>query len=169
MYSVVLMTALTTAPDVPQFNGYFRDLFSGNSCSGCNGCNGGGVRYSCYGGGCSGSVAYPASCNGCCGYSCHGGIFGLGLGDRMRSFFARDAYGCCGSNSYNCTGYSCNGYAASCFGSAYSCFGGPSFGGGYSCQGGLTYPPPMLDTFPPMPGQGPGPFAQPYPADPMYG
>ncbi|MBY0455953.1 MAG: TIGR03000 domain-containing protein, partial [Gemmataceae bacterium] len=46
---------------------------------------------------------------------------------------------------------------------------GPSFGGGYSCQGGLTYPPPMLDTFPTMPGQGPGPFAQPYPADPMYG
>ena len=33
MYSLVLMAALTSAPDTPQFNGYFRDLF-GSGCTG---------------------------------------------------------------------------------------------------------------------------------------
>lgn len=168
MYSIVMMTALTAAPDAPQFNGYFRDLFSGNSCNGCSG----GVRYSCYGGGCSGSVAYPASCSGCCGGSCNGGsIFGLGLGDRVRSFFDRDnGSGCCGSRSYGCTGssYSCSGY--SCSGSAYSCFGGPAISytpmvtGGLSCQGGLIYPQPGFDTFPPNPTAPGIPYAVPDPA-----
>jgi hypothetical protein len=32
MYSLVLMTAMTTGPTGPEFNGFFRDLFSG-----CNG------------------------------------------------------------------------------------------------------------------------------------
>ncbi|MDY3558935.1 TIGR03000 domain-containing protein [Gemmata sp. JC673] len=184
MYSVVMMTALTAAPDAPGFNGYFRDLFFGNSCNGCNGCNGcsGGVRYSCYGGGCSGSVAYPASCSGCCGSSCNGGhVFGLGIGDRVRSFFERDSrtgccgshsYGCCGSHSYGCSGssYSCSGY--SCSGSAYSCFGGPAISytpivtGGLSCQGGLVYPaPPSFDSFPPSPVQPNIPYAEPRPAE----
>src|SRR4051812_17446265 len=131
MYSIVMMAALTTAPDAPQFNGYFRDLFNGggNSCNGCSGCSGG-ARYSCFGGGCSGAVAYPTSCNGCngcCGSSCNGGgVFGLGLGERMRSFFDRGSgSGCCGSHAYGCSGasYSCNGF--SCSGSAYSCFGSP--------------------------------------------
>lgn len=177
MYSIVMMTALTAAPDAPQFNGYFRDLFNRNGCSGstsCNGCNGcsGGVRYSCYGGGCSGSVAYPASCSGCCGGSCNGGsIFGLGLGDRVRSFFDRDSgSGCCGSLSYGCTGasYSCSGY--SCSGSAYSCFGGPAISytpmvtGGLSCQGGLIYPQPGFDNFPPNPAAPGIPYAVPDPA-----
>lgn len=171
MYSIVMMTALTAAPDGPEFNGYFRDLFNGNSCNGCNGCSGG-VRYSCYGGGCSGSVAYPASCSGCNG--CCGGstVFGWGLGDRVRSFFDRDSRtGCCGSHSYGCSGasYSCSGY--SCSGSAYSCFGGPAISytpmaaGGLSCQGGLIYPSqPTFDPFPPAPSAPGIPYAVPDPA-----
>ncbi len=173
MYSLVMMTALTSAPDTAQFNGYFRDLFSGNSCNGCNGCNGcsGAARYSCSGGCCGGS-SYSASCSGCCGSSCCGGVFGLGLGSRMRSWFehAPAGSGCCGgSYSYGCTG---SGY--SCSGSAYSCFGGPAvyytpvFNGGLSCQGGLPYsaPPPAFDTYPmsPVPGAPSIPYAPPEPA-----
>ena len=157
MYSLVMMTALTAAPDGPQFNGYFRDLFHRDN--GCNGCSGA-MRYSCSGG-CSGATAYTSSCGGCCG----GTIFGLGVGDRVRSFFQRDpaGYGCCGGQSYSCSGAS-----YSCSGSAYSCFGGPAvsytpvFNGGLSCQGGLPYsaPPPVFDTMPP-PNV---PFAVPAPA-----
>ncbi len=174
MYSIVMMTALTAAPDAPQFNGYFRDLFNrdGGGCNGCNGCSGG-ARYSCSGG-CSGSAAYPTSCGGCSGASCHGGVFGLGMGSRVRSWFDRDpaGSGCCGSHSYGCTGasYACSGY--SCSGSAYSCFGGPAmsytpvFNGGLSCQGGLPYsaPPPVFDTYPGLPGAPGIPYAVPDPA-----
>lgn len=175
MYSIVLMTALTTTPDTPQFNGYFRDLFSGNSCNGCSGA----ARYSS---GCCGGTAYSTSCNGCCGSSSYnscsgccgssGSIFGLGLGERMRSWFTPSGYGCCGGRSYSCSGYSCSGY--SCSGSAYSCFGSPTsytpvMNGGLSCQGGgLPYsaPPPMFDTFPApgMPGMPNIPYAAPEPA-----
>ena len=155
MYSIVLMTALTAAPDAPQFNGYFRDLFNGGCGGSCNGCSGG-VRYSCYGGGCSGAVAYPAaSCSGCTGCTgcCGGGVFGLGLGDRVRSWFT-PATGCCGSHSYGCSGagYSCSGY--SCSGSVYSCFGGPM----------MMAPPMSFDSFPPSPGQPGIPYAVPDPA-----
>lgn len=153
MYSIVMLTALSATPDAPQFNGYFRDLFSRDN--GCNGCSGA-ARYSCNG--CSGSTAYTSSCSGCCG----GHVFGLGLGDRVRSFFDRDSagYGCCGGRSYSCSGYamSCSG----CSGSAYSCFGcgatsyTPVASAGLSCQGG-TYavPQPGFDAFPPMPAPGP--------------
>ena len=149
MYSIVMLTALSAAPDAPQFNGYFRDLFSRDN--GCNGCSGA-ARYSCNG--CTGSMAYTSSCNGCCG----GHVFGLGLGDRVRSFFDRDpvGYGCCGGRSYSCSGggLSCSG----CSGTAYSCFGSPAMsytpmsGAGLSCQGG-TYavPQPAFDQFPPVP------------------
>ncbi len=166
MYSIVMMTALTAAPDAPQFNGYFRDLFHGGCGGSCNGCSGG-VRYSCYGGGCSGAVAYPASCSGCSG-SCSGGhVFGLGVGDRVRSWFEPSS-GCCGGG---CTGasYSCSGY--SCSGSPYSCFGGPAMSyapmstGGGSCQGGfpMSSPPMSFDQFPPYPGQPGIPYAVPDP------
>src|SRR5439155_9044920 len=65
MYSLVLMSAMSTAPATAEFNGFFRDLFNGN-CSGCTGCNGcnGAARYSCNGC-CGGTMS--ASCNGCCG------------------------------------------------------------------------------------------------------
>src|SRR5436190_17231218 len=179
MYSIVMMTALTAAPDAPQFNGYFRDLFNRDSsgCTGCNGCTGG-ARYSAgCAGGCSGAAAYPASCSGCCGSSSNG-VFGLGLGERVRSWFDRDPTGCCGSRSYNCTGasFACSGY--SCSGSA-SCFGGPAYSytpvvnGGLSCMGGFPSPapPPTFDPFPApgFPGMNvpgvPGiPYAAPEPA-----
>lgn len=185
MYSLVMMTALTSAPDTTQFNGYFRDLFSGNSCNGCSGCSGcngcsGAARYSCSGG-CCGGTSYSASCSGCCGSSCCGGVFGLGLGSRMRSWFERPTgSGCCGgSYSYGCTGsgYSCSG--SSCSGSAYSCFGGPAvyytpvFNGGLSCQGGLPYsaPPPAFEAYPmnPVPGAPAIPYAAPEPTSGSVG
>jgi uncharacterized protein (TIGR03000 family) len=116
MYSVVMMAALTSAPDVPSFNGYFRDLFSRDN-GGCNGCNGM-AKYSCSGG-CSGSMAYN-SCSGCTGCNgCNGGSI-FGLGDRVRRWFDRDNNGCCGGRSYACSGYSCSGFA-------YSCSGGPAY------------------------------------------
>ncbi len=169
MYSIVLMTALTASPDAPQFNGYFRDLFHG--CSG--GCGGGGARYSCSGGGCGGS-SFAQSCTGCSG-CCGGGVFGLGLGDRVRRVFDRDPVGgCCGGGCCGGTSFA----SGCCGGTAYAsgCCGGmaysytPMFNGGLSCQGGLpmSAPPPIIyDNVPMVPGV-PGnpniPFAVPDPA-----
>lgn len=166
MYSIVLMTALTTSPETPQFNGYFRDMLSG-----CHGCSGG-ARYSCSGG-CSGT-SYAQSCNGCNG-CCGGGVFGLGLGDRVRRVFD-PVGGCCGGGC--CGGTS---FASGCCGGtayAYGCCGGiahsytPMFTGGLSCQGGLpmSAPPPIIyDNVPMVPGV-PGnpniPYAVPEPAAP---
>lgn len=177
MYSIVLMAAMTSAPDSASFNGYFRDLFHRNGCTGCTGCYGcngcsGGVRYSA--GGCGGT-AYAASCGGCNG-CCGGTIFGWGLGERVRRWFETAGSGCCGSHSYGCGGGMS--YAAGCCGgSAYSCFGGPAlsytpvFNGGLSCQGGLPYsaPPPMFDSAPGLPGVPSVPYAVPTPAPGMVG
>lgn len=162
MYSIVMLTALSAAPDAPQFNGYFRDMFGG----GCNGCSGA-ARYSCNG--CSGSMAYSNSCSGCCG----GGVFGLGLGDRVRSFFDREpvGYGCCGGRSYSCSGGSlscsgCSGYAYSCFGCGATSYT-PMTGAGLSCQGGIyTVPQPGFDAFPSMPAPAPAPNMNPAPGAP---
>jgi uncharacterized protein (TIGR03000 family) len=145
MYSLVLMTAMTTAPDGAEFNGYFRDLFFG--CGGCAGqsaspagCTGAyAPRYSCYGGGCAGS-GYAAGCNGCQGMS---------LGSRVRRLFERPA-GCCGGTG---SGYAvgCSGAAYSCFGSAYSsCYGSPP----------ISIPAPPYDpypSYPALPGVAPPP------------
>ncbi len=87
MYSLVLMTAMAGGGEAPQFNGYFRNLFNGGNCSGCNGCDGGAARYSCYGGGCSGS-----SCNGW--KVAATGHLDFGVRDRVRSWW--NANGCCG-------------------------------------------------------------------------
>jgi uncharacterized protein (TIGR03000 family) len=174
MYSLVLMTAMTTAPNGPEFNGFFRDLFTG--CNGCNGCCGGyaAPRYSYYGG-CSGS-AYPAGCSGAYYNGCNG-CNGEGLLSRARRWF--ESWGCCGSGSgYP---YGCSGAAYSCHGAAYSCHGGPAvsytpvFGGGLSCQGGPAWnaPPPVFEpypaypTYPAVPGTAPPPtipYAPPEPA-----
>src|SRR6516164_4717087 len=161
MYSLILVTAMTTTPDATQFNGFFRDLFSG--CSGCSSTYT--PRYSCYGGGsgssytCSGS-AYPASCTGCCG--------GEGLGTRVRRWFSNLISGCCGccggsGSGYACygSGYGCTGTSYSCFGTqAYSCFGSPAssytptFNAGLTCQGGPVW------------GSAPSPTFEPYPSYP---
>lgn len=126
MYSMVLMAALTAAPDTAGFgNGFF---------GGCGGCTGAVVSVGCTGctgavypvggscfGSCFGSGCY-SSCNGC--YSscngCGGGLFGL------RKHFANflGGRGCSCSGCYSsCNGCysSCNGcYSSSCVG---SCFG----------------------------------------------
>jgi uncharacterized protein (TIGR03000 family) len=153
MYSLVLMTAMSTTPNAPEFNGYFRDLFFGN-CSGCSGYTA--PRYNCSGGGSN----YPAGCsgsyyNGCNG--CNGDTFV----NRVRRWFDRG--NCCGGSGSG-YGFGCSGSAAySCFGSsqaAYSCFGGPAvsytpvFNGGQSCYGGPTpsAPPPIFDPYPSTPG-----------------
>ncbi|MBA4067831.1 MAG: hypothetical protein C0501_29855, partial [Isosphaera sp.] len=163
MYSLVLMTAMTTAPDGPEFHGAFRNLFRGG-CSGSaspGGCSADfAPRYSCYGGGCAG-FAYTY---GCSGSSSSAGCRGDGFGSRVRRLFDRG--GCCGGSG--------SGYA--CFGSgSYSCFGGPAVGytpvlnGGLSCFGGpaLPAPPPVFDPLPAVPRPAPPatiPLAAPEPA-----
>jgi uncharacterized protein (TIGR03000 family) len=175
MYSLVLMTAMTTAPDTPDFNGYFRDLFRGN-CAGCYGTNLA-PRYSCYGGyggcgsyypaSCQGS-AYPVGCSGSFYNGCNG-CAGDTFVNRVRRWF--DSWGCCGgrSSSYGCGA------------TAYSCFGGPAvsytpvFNGGQSCYGGPIpfAPAPMFDQYPAnpaIPGTAPPPPTIPYaPPDPAPG
>ena len=94
MYTIMLMTSLSTAPDVAEFNGFFRDLFNRGGCQGS----------------CTGTSNRNASCNG----SCNGNF--LGIVDRMRSFFR--------GNSCNGTSRSQGCYASSsCMGSSYGCFG----------------------------------------------
>lgn len=92
MYSLVLMSALSVGPTVPEFDGYFRNLFSFRGCSGCNGCDG--------------SASRSVGCSGCSG----GGLFN----GRILSFFRFNG-GCCGSccggqtAMASCYGTSCNG------------------------------------------------------------
>jgi len=164
MYSLVLMSAMATTPNAPEFNGFFRDLFHRDNCGGCGGAP---VRYNGYSG-CAGS-ANAYACNGCCG---GGGLFS---GERIRSFF--NMGGCCGggqARAYGCSGvaYGCGG----CCGGG--CFGGPPvsytpvFNGGLSCQGGIAMPAPapIYDSFPTYtgnPGPAPSiPYADPTPAPP---
>ena len=174
MYSLVLMSAMTATPDAPGLNGYFRDLFNHNGCSGS--CGGTPVRYACVGG-CSGSANYAA---GCCG---GGGLFS---GERVRRLFDRG--GCCGGSAraYGCSGsgYGCSGSGYGCSGSyscsgcsgsmAYSCFGGPAVSyAGLGCQGGAlpVIPAPQIEPYPAAPGGPPAviPYADPQAAPPPSG
>jgi uncharacterized protein (TIGR03000 family) len=153
MYTMVLMTALSTAPDAAEFNGFFRRLFSlgGGSCtgSGYGSCDGGGSRLRAY--------------TSCCGGTGRG--YGSCSGTRLSA-------GCSGSTSLSCVGssfsYSCSGgmvldpgYAVPA--PAVSYFSGPSYyvpAEGVGCTGGLP-------TYPTMPSPGLGqPFAPPVPAIP---
>lgn len=114
MYSLIMMTAMTTAPSGPEFNGYFRNLFHRGDCTG---------------------QSQSASCNGCCG--------GTTFGTRLRNFFSFGGNSCCGGTvaRSSCTGSGCCGgsYAmapgSGCCGGgvSYSCTGG---GVSYSCSGG---------------------------------
>ena len=116
MYSLVLMAALTTGGEAPNF---FFNKWGGHGCSGYSSCHGGWA--SCGGwSGCNG-------CNGCSSWgSCHG-WGGWGLRSRW------GGHGCWSScsSSYSCGGYySCSG---GCWGASYGC-GGLGCGGiGYGC------------------------------------
>ncbi len=145
MYTMVMMMAMTTAPDMPDFGHRRRASCYGcyggcySSCYGCYGsCYGGyGGRRSCYGG-CYGSCyggygsCYGrgyASCNGCYGasyFSCYGGCYG----------------GCYGSSYASCYGgcYGGGCYGGGCYGSPYGMMysGGGCYGGG--CYGGSVAP-----------------------------
>jgi len=190
MYSLVLLAALSGAPDAPEFGGALLDRFRGGCCgsssASAGGCSGyQAPRYSCYGG-CSGS----SFATGCSGYLAGSGCCGgdrEGFFSRLRRFFNRGE-GCCGGSGsgYGCfgSGYGCFGRGYGCSGLAsYSCFGGPAhtfpslagptvsytpvFNGGLSCYGGgpLPAPPPVFDPSPAgpsVPGIMPPPPSIPY-------
>ncbi len=164
MYSLVLMTALSGAPDTPEFNGYFRNLANRNTnCNGCTGCTGG-SRYSCNGGA---SDYYATNCTGCTGCTgCSGGKGFLGgMRERWRKSRSMNGNGCCGGSSA---------YAGCCGGSAaYSgCNGSyaynPQFDAGFSCYGGVTpyAPAPDFGMGSPFGPPSTVPFAQPDVAPP---
>lgn len=136
MYSMVLMAALTAAPDTA---GFGSGCFGCGGCTGtvvpvgCTGCTGavyplGGSCFgSCFGSGCCGGGCY-SSCTGCCGGG--GGLFGL------RKHFANflGGRGCCGGGCYS----SCNGCYSSCNGCHSSCMGSCL---GSGCCGGVMVNP----------------------------
>ena len=158
MYTLVMMTALATTPEVTQFNGFFRDLAGGSGCRGDNDSRSDSTK------------ERGSSCTGCCG----GGLFH----GRIISFFSFGGRGSCngscngrsagaGSSCHgsSCHGSGCNGsrreldYGSSCQGSgnSASCFGSTS------CLG---------STFAPMsiPNAGyPGEYAQPMSTNSGYG
>lgn len=160
MYSLVLMSALTTAPDATQFNGYFRNLFRGGCYGSCTGAETSAGYASCSGrpgifhgrfiealrpgsGCCGGNEAYrPANCSGSVNYSCNGGS-------------CSGSYSCQGSMAFSCSG-----------GTAFSCSGG--FGGApapyYPTNPG--YPAPNFPTNPSTPGFDGVPFAPNTPTPP---
>jgi uncharacterized protein (TIGR03000 family) len=161
MYSLVLMTAMTTAPSTADFNGFFRNAFRGgcSSASASSGCYGsscygsscygfgsrirtffsfGGCSGSCYGSSCYGSSCYGSSysCNGgssCHGSSCHGSSC---HGSSCQGTYAVAPTYVAAPTYASCSG----GFASpsySCFGSSCSGYGVPS----YSCSGGISYAP----------------------------
>lgn len=139
MYSLVMMTALSTAPSGLEFNGFFRNLF--------------------HGGGCTGTSQSASSCSG----SCSGGIFH----GRIVSFFSFGSGSCTGSCSGSCSGRSnscsgCTGTSLSCTGCSgsmpsYSCTG--SLAPSYSCTGSMA---PGYSCTGGQPGGFPTEFGSPY-------
>jgi uncharacterized protein (TIGR03000 family) len=161
MYSMVLMAALTAAPDTAGF---------GRGCFGCGGCTGAVVSVGCTG--CTGPVMpLSGSCNGCFG-SCFGSCYGSGCGggchsifplfprlrSRLAGVFGGGCYSSChgschGSACYGSACYSsCHGagcYSASCVGMTFgatavnpinpttACYGSPIF---YNRTGTLSGP-----------------------------
>ena len=163
MYTLLLMSALTTGPDAVSFGG--SGLFFGKSGS-CSGTSSSGA--SCYGS-CSGQ---SSACYGSCSGSCSGS--GWRFGDRIRAFFRRDTscYGSCSGQSYACYG-SCSGFASSCQGGLVA----PPFGSVAPLGGGFAAPSPAVsyagsgcDCGPSgsVPLGSPVPIADPYSPYPAY-
>lgn len=125
MYSIVMVAAMTAAPETPDF--FFKK-------GGCHGC---------YGGGC-----YGYSCGGCCGgYSC-GGCYGGGWGYGG----CGGCWGCHGCHGFVTThsGFGCGG----CFGCYGGHAMGGCCGGGYAvpaATGVYVAPPPPGGPMPPPP------------------
>ncbi len=80
MYSMILMTARAGAPQTPEFNGFFRDLFSFRG--GCHGSGSGSCTGSRASSGCTGSRSASTNCSGdrparaYAGGSCYGSCTG---------------------------------------------------------------------------------------------
>jgi uncharacterized protein (TIGR03000 family) len=121
MYSVVLITALATAPTTPGFGHRCHGCYS----SGCS-CSYSGCSCSCYGGcySCSGTPQYGAA-GGCYGY--HGGCYSAFGNNYMAPYGVYGPY-----MSTSCYG---------CYG-GYSCFGVP--------VPGWVPAPPVVDPYPPI-------------------
>jgi uncharacterized protein (TIGR03000 family) len=110
MYSIVMMAAMTAAPETPDF--FF------NKGGGCHGCNGGGCYGSGWGyGGCHGSGWGYGGCRGG-GGGCHGAVASSGC------------YGCNGGGHGFFGGH---GFCGGLFGNKW---GG---GGCHGCYGGAPY------------------------------
>lgn len=117
MYTLVLMTAMTSAPDTAEFNGFFRRLFSFGGCSGS--CTGSGY-------GCTGSRLRAYT--GCCG--CTGRGYGSCTGAAL------SAGSCTGSGYLPCSG-----------GVSYSCTGGLMTAPLGADPGGYAIPAPAVSNF----------------------
>lgn len=100
MYSIVMLAAMTAAPETPEFGGLFghghKQSYS------CNGCTGYAPSYGCCGG--YAHTTYTSG-GGCCGGG-HGHGF---LGLRTLFHGHKTGYGCCGGVYTGCCG---GGYAA---------------------------------------------------------
>lgn len=134
MYSLLLMTAMTTGGDAAAF---------GHRSGGCYGCCGGVVAYSCSGCcggmagyGCCGGSCY-GSCSGCWGSysSCHGCCGGGRGGLFSRFHHHKSCNGCCGGSCYGC----CGGYSFGCCGGGCygSCYGGGAYYYAQGCYGSM--------------------------------
>ena len=138
MYSLILMTAMSAAPDTTEFNGFFRDLFSfrGGCHGSCTGCYG-----SCTGRSSGGYGSCTGSCTGS-GSGCYGN-------GRLRAFNNNACYGSCTGRTAAGVG-SCTGYAASCTGTpSYSCQGSAPMSG---MSDGYAVPSPAMSQYPVMDG-----------------
>jgi len=181
MYTLMMMTALSTSPDAAQFNGFFKDLFNRDEKGSCTGkdatSNTNAEKSSCQGSSCHGHGlfhggiinAFRRDSNSCQGSSCQGSTAKAASschGNSCQGSMAQ--VGCCGGNVYA---------AASCFGS--SCFGsmpmgaipyspmggeysqpypisyGSSFGSGCFGSGMESYPSIPSPSVPMMPGNPP--------------
>jgi len=144
MYSIVMLAAMTAAPETPEFGGLFghghKQSYS------CNGCTGYAPSY-----GCGGGYAQTTWGGGCCG---GGGHSFLGL----RSMFHGHKSGCCGGgyaqSNYTWGGGCCGGYGHGYAehaiptyyyqgGGCTGCTGYVPYGGGYGVPqsiGGVAVP-----------------------------
>jgi len=126
MYSIVMMAAMTAAPETPDF--FFHKG------GGCHGCNGGG----CYGGGCYGGGLGYGGCHGS-GWGCHGAVASSGC------------YGCNGGGHgfFGGHGFCGFGFLGHKHGGG-GCYGGGCYGGApyYTGCGGYAVPPAVAPAAP---------------------